>query len=426
MPDWDLLYLDANLATMEPGGAPYGAVPDGALAIAAGRIAYAGPAGDLPAGAERRARAVVEAGGRWITPGLIDCHTHLVFAGDRAREFEMRLEGASYEEIARAGGGIRSTVAATRAASEEELVERALQRLGTLMAGGVTTIEIKSGYGLDVETELRMLRAARRLGEAPGIDVVATFLGAHAVPPEYEGRSGEYIDLVVEEMLPAVAEAGLADAVDAFCESIGFTPDETRRVFEAARRLGLRVKLHADQLSDLGGAALAAEFGALSADHLEYASEDGVRAMAAAGTVAVLLPGAFYFLRESRVPPVAAFRRHGVAMALASDCNPGSSPVLSLPLVLNLACTLFRMSPEEALAGVTRNAAAALGLGRDRGRLAAGLRADIAIWDIGSPAELCYWMGGTPGVSVLKDGRPRPSEAAESGEEGPAGTGAGR
>ena len=407
---WDDLWIGVNLATMATdgaaNGAPYGAIEDGALAAADGRIAWVGPRGDLPDRPDRLARRVHDGRGGWITPGLIDCHTHMVFAGDRAGEFEMRLEGASYEEVARAGGGIRSTVAATRDASEAALVAGARPRLDRLAREGVTTVEIKSGYGLERDTELRMLCAARQLGRDAPVDVVTSFLGAHALPPEYDGRQDDYIDLVAEEMLPAAAVQGLADAVDGFCEAIGFTPEQTARLFDAAGRHGLPVKLHADQLSDLGGAALAARYGALSADHLEYTSDAGVAAMAASGTVAVLLPGAFFVLRESKLPPVRAFRAHGVAMAIATDCNPGSAPVVSLLLMLNMACTLFHLTPEEALAGVTRNAARALGLADDRGVLAAGLRADLAFWDIGRPAELCYWLGANPCVGVVKDGLP--------------------
>jgi imidazolonepropionase len=407
MPGWDRLWIDAHLATMEPGGEPYGAIRDGALAVKDGRIAYAGPRSALPADAEAAAGAVIDAGGRWITPGLIDCHTHLVFAGNRAREFEQRLGGASYEQIARAGGGIRATVAATRAAGEDALFESARSRLERFMAEGVTTIEIKSGYGLTSEAELKMLRVARRLGDTLPVSVFTTLLAAHALPPDYAGRQADYVAAVCREMIPAAAKAGLADAVDAFCERIAFTPAETAAVFEAAHAHGLPVKLHADQLSDLGGAALAARYGALSADHLEYSAEAGIAAMAKSGTAAVLLPGAFYFLREGRLPPIDALRRHGVPMAIASDCNPGSSPALSLLLMLNLACTLFRFTPEEALAGVTRAAAQALGLSRDRGRLAPGLRADFALWDMEDPAELAYWLGGNPCASVVKDGVPR-------------------
>jgi imidazolonepropionase len=407
-PRWDALWTDVHLATMRPDvGAPYGAVEDGALAIADGRIVFAGHRHDLPGEPAALARAVHDGRGRWMTPGLIDCHTHLVFGGERAREFEMRLRGASYEEIARAGGGIVSTVSATRAASEDALYETAAARLRCLLAEGVTTVEVKSGYGLDTATELRMLRAARRLGETLPVSVVTTFLGAHAVPAEFAGRQGAYVDLVCDEMLPAVAASGLADAVDAFCERIAFTPQETARMFDRAVALGLKVKLHADQLSDLGGAALAARFGALSADHLERTTEDGVAAMAAAGTVAVLLPGANYFLRETHLPPVDLLRRHGVPIAIATNCNPGSSPALSLLLMLSMGCTLFRLTPEEALAGVTRNAAAALGLAADRGTLEPGKRADLALWDIAHPAELAYWIGGNPCALVVQDGKPR-------------------
>ncbi len=400
MPSWDSLWTNVHLATMTGERGPYGAIPQGALAVLDGRIAWVGTETDLP---HRDARALIDGRGGWLTPGLIDCHTHLVFAGDRSGEFEQRLQGVSYEAIARAGGGIASTVAATRAASAESLAESAGERLEALRASGVTTVEIKSGYGLDLETEVRMLEVARRLGRRPGIEVRTSFLGAHALPHEHAADRAGYLDLVCERMLPAVAASGLADAVDAFCEGIAFSPAEVARVFEAARRHGLPVKLHADQLSDLGGAALAARFGALSADHLEYTSEAGVQAMAAAGTVAVLLPGAFYTLRETRQPPVELLRRHGVPIALATDCNPGSSPVVSLLAVLNMACTLFGLTPEEALAGVTRNAARALGLA-DRGRLAVGLRADLALWRIQRPAELSYWLGWSPLAAVLKDG----------------------
>ncbi len=400
MPTWDSLWTNVHLATMTEGRGPYGTILEGALAIADRRIAWVGAETDLP---HRDAGVLIDGRGGWLTPGLIDCHTHLVFAGDRSGEFEQRLQGVSYEAISRAGGGIASTVAATRAASAEALEESASRRLDALRASGVTTVEIKSGYGLDLETELKMLEVARRLGRRPGIEVRTSFLGAHALPRESTADRAGYLDLVCERMLPAVAAAGLADAVDAFLEGIAFTPAEVARVFAAASRHGLPVKLHADQLSDLGGAALAARFGALSADHLEYASEAGVRAMAAAGTTAVLLPGAFYTLRETRRPPVELFRRHGVPIALATDCNPGSSPVVSLPLVLNMACTLFGLTPEEALAGVTRNAARALGLA-DRGTLAAGLRADLALWRIQRPAELSYWLGWAPLAAILQDG----------------------
>jgi imidazolonepropionase len=397
---WDSVWVNVNLATMAAPG--YGAIEDGAIAIEAGRIAWVGPRSDLPPAAARETR---EGGGRWMTPGLVDCHTHLVFGGERWREFALRLEGASYEEIARAGGGILATVAATRAASEEALFASAAQRLQPFLAEGVTTFEVKSGYGLDLPNETKMLRVARRLGRELPVDVRTTFLGAHALPPEYKDRQGAYVDLVAAEMIPAVAREGLADAVDAFCEGIAFTADETERVLAAAKAAGLPVKLHADQLSDGGGAALAASYEALSADHLECTTEAGVEAMAAAGTVAVLLPGANYFLRESRRPPVELFRKHGVPMAIASNCNPGSSPTRSLLLMLSMAATLFRVTPEEALAGVTRNAAKALGLG-DRGVLAPGMRADLVLWEIAHPAELAYWIGGNPCREVIRASDP--------------------
>jgi imidazolonepropionase len=391
---WDGLLLDARLATLRDDlGAPYGAIEAGALGWKDGRITYAGPVDGLPDAPEALARKIESAQGDWLTPGLIDCHTHLVFGGERAGEFERRLQGASYEEIARAGGGIVSSVRATRAADENELLAQALPRGRALRADGVTTLEIKSGYGLDTANEAKMLRVARRLGRELGIEVRTTFLGAHALPPEYAGRADDYVDRVCAEMLPAIAAEGLADAVDAFCEKIGFTPAQTRRVFEAARAHGLPVKLHADQLSDLGGAALVAEFGGLSADHVEFTSEAGARALGARGGVAVLLPGAFLCLRETTLPPLAAFRAAGVPLAVATDCNPGTSPLLSLRLAMNLACTLFRLTPEEALRGATVHAARALGLS-DRGTLAVGARADFVRWAVERPAELSYWLGG--------------------------------
>jgi imidazolonepropionase len=402
---WDGLLLDCRLATLTETGLPYGMIEDAALGWKDGHIAFAGPRTELPGNADLLAVQVESVGNAWITPGLVDCHTHLVFAGNRASEFEMRLNGASYEDIARAGGGIVSTMAKTRAASEHELLAQSLPRAGALLADGVTTIEIKSGYGLDLDSEAKMLRVARRIGTELAIGVCTSFLGAHAVPPEFAGRQSDYVDEVCIRMLPAIARDGLADAVDAFCETIAFTPTETRRVFETARALGLPVKLHADQLSDSGGAALAADFGALSADHLEYTSEAGVRALAAAGTVAVMLPAAFYALRETRLPPVEQFRTHGVPMAVASDLNPGTSPVLSLRHAMNMACTLFRMTPEEALRGTTVNAARALGLS-DRGTLDAGKRADFVIWNIDHPAELCYWIGGALASRIFVGGQP--------------------
>lgn len=401
---WDGLWIDAHVATMLPGGAPYGAIRDAALAVQDGRIAWIGPAAELPGVPEGLALRVHRCAGAWITPGLIDCHTHLVFGGDRADEFEQRLLGATYEEISRAGGGIRSTVRATRAATEDELYDAACDRLRALMAEGVTTVEIKSGYGLDAATETRCLRVARRLGETLPVTVLATFLGLHAVPPEFEGRADAYVDEVID-LLPRLVSEGLVDAFDAFCEWIAFTPGQVRRAFEAARALGLPVKLHAEQLSDSGGAALAAEFGALSADHLEYLTESGVFAMAGAGTVAVLLPAAFYALRERQRPPVDLLRRHGVPIALATDCNPGSSPCTSPLLVMNMGCTLFGLTPEEALAGFTRNAGLALGL-PGRGTLAVGAEADLALWRVRTPAELCYWMGRNPCAGAVRAGMP--------------------
>jgi len=392
-PRWDGLLLDCRLATLCETGTAYGAIEHAALGWKDGMIEFAGPLAQLPGDPDTLAAQVESAGNAWITPGLIDCHTHLVFAGNRAEESEMRLNGASYEEIARAGGGIVSTVARTRAASDQDLLAQSLRRARALVADGATTIEIKSGYGLDLESESKMLRTARRIGEELGITVRTTFLGAHAVPTEFAGRQSDYVDEVCIHMLPAIAAEGLADAVDAFCENIAFTPSETRRVFETARAHGLPVKLHADQLSDSGGAALAAEFGGLSADHLEYTNEAGVQAMAAAGTVAVMLPAAFYTLRETRLPPIERFRAHGVPLAVATDVNPGTSPLLSLRQAMNMACTLFRLTPEEALRGATIHAARALGLA-DRGTLEAGKRADFVIWDIEHPAELCYWIGG--------------------------------
>ena len=396
------LWRHACLATLT--GDDWGLVDDGALLTEGDRIAWVGPMSALPE-AGRHAQAH-DLGGRLVTPGLIDCHTHLVYGGHRAREAEMRLNGASYEAIARAGGGIRSTVAATRAASEGELLASAARRLDALMAEGVTTLEIKSGYGLSLEAEARCLRVARALGADRRIDVRTTFLGAHALPPEFEGRSDDYIRAVCD-WLPALHAQGLVDAVDAFCEGIGFTPAQTRRVFEAAQVLGLPVKLHAEQLSDQGGAALAASFGALSCDHLEYLSADGIRAMKTAGTVAVLLPGAFYMLRETRLPPIAALREAGVPMAVSTDHNPGTSPGLSLLLAAHMACTFFRLTPLEAVRGITAHAARALGL-RDRGQLSAGQRADFVAWDLEHPNELTYWFGHNPCHRVVVGAQERP------------------
>ncbi|MBI1778075.1 MAG: imidazolonepropionase [Proteobacteria bacterium] len=400
---WDAIWLNARLATMVP-GRPYGEIADGAIAVEGGRIAWVGARAELTGPPERLARTVMDARMRWITPGLVDCHTHLVYGGDRAREFELRLQGASYEDIARAGGGIRSTVAATRAADEATLLASARRRLQALMAEGVTTIEIKSGYGLDRPTEIRMLQIARKLGQESGITVSTSFLGAHALPPEFEGRADDYIHFQAEEVLPAAAAEHLVDAVDAFCERIAFSPAQTRRMFQAARRLSLPVKLHAEQLSDQGGASLAASFGALSADHLEHLSEQGAADLKEAGSVAVLLPGAYYFLRESKVPPIDLLRRLEVPMALASDCNPGSSPMTSILMVLNMACTLFRLTPEEALAGVTRNGARALGLAARCGTLEAGKAADFVLWDVERPAELAYRISFNPLYQVVRGG----------------------
>ena len=389
----DRLWRNARLLTMAgPDG--LSAIDAGVVAARGGRIVFAGRAQDLTASVQ--AAETIDCGGRWITPGLVDCHTHLVFGGNRAHEFEMRLDGASYEEIARAGGGIISTVRATRAAIQQALVASALPRLQRLMDEGVTTLEIKSGYGLDLDTEARMLRAARQLGTEQAVSIVTTYLGAHALPPEAGGDRDAYIADICTRQLPAIAAEGLADAVDAFCEGIAFSPEQTARVFEAAHKAGLPVKLHADQLSDLGGAALAARHGALSADHLEYTSAEGAQAMAAAGTVAVVLPGAYYFLRETQKPPIELFRRHGVGMALATDCNPGSSPLTSLLLAMNMGATLFRMTVAECLAGVTREAARALGRLGDIGTLEAGKSCDLAIWDIERPAELVYRIGFNP------------------------------
>ncbi|MEP7186852.1 MAG: imidazolonepropionase [Rhodanobacter sp.] len=389
---WDRILLNATLATFAD-ETPFGLFEHAAIAMQHGRISWIGRMDDLPAAPDELAIKVQSINGALVTPGLIDCHTHLVFGGDRAQEFDMRLNGASYEDIAHAGGGILSTVEATRCASEDALFAQALPRARALLADGVTTLEIKSGYGLALESESRMLRVARRLGRESGLAVRTSFLGLHALPPEYSDRRDDYVDLVCDQMLPALAAEGLIDAVDGFCEKIGFSPAETRRLFERATQLGLPVKLHAEQLSDLDGAALVAEFGGLSADHLEHLSESGIEAMAAAGTVAVLLPGAFYALRETRLPPIELLRKHGVPIAVATDCNPGTSPLLSLRLAAGMACTLFRLTPEEALRGVTVNAARALGL-TDRGILAVGKRADLVIWNAQQPAQLCYWIGG--------------------------------
>jgi imidazolonepropionase len=386
----DRLITDCRLATMAQGGAAYGAIEDGALLVRDGRIVWAGARADLPA---HEAVETDRLDGRWVTPGLVDCHTHLVFGGDRSGEFEQRLGGATYEEIARAGGGIVSSVAATRAASEDQLYASALGRLAGLKATGVTTVEIKSGYGLDHDSELKMLRVARRIGREAGVRVRTSYLGLHAVPPEWKADRGRYVDLAVDDILPAAHAEGLVDAVDAYCEPIAFSTEEVARLFDRARALGLPVKLHADQLSDGGGAALAARYGALSADHVEHSDEAGVKAMAGAGVVAVLLPGAWLMLRETVLPPMDLFRQHGVAMAVATDCNPGTSPLASMTAAINLACVQFRLTPEESLAGATRIAARALGLEGEIGTLEAGKAADLAVWDIERPAELAYWLG---------------------------------
>ena len=400
----DAVWVNARLATMVP-DRPYGAIEDGALAVSGKKITWVGKETDLPRGMTSRASHVHDAQGRWITPGLVDCHTHLVYAGNRAREYELRLQGVSYEEIARQGGGIRSTVSATRSAEEVTLLEQSAPRLQSLLAEGVTTVEIKSGYGLDLETEIKMLKVIRLLGKRFPATLCPTFLGAHALPQEFQGRSDDYIDFVCSEVLPQLKTEKLATAVDVFCETIGFSAEQTERVFKAADRHGLRVKIHAEQLSDQGGAALAAKYHALSADHLEHLSEQGVNALRRSGTVAVLLPGAFYFLRESRKPPIESLRRHGVPLAVATDCNPGTSPVGSLLLMLNMACTLFRLTPEEALAGATRNAAKALGLEKDIGTLEAGKDADFVLWDIQGPSELAYHIAFNPCRSIIRHGR---------------------
>ncbi|MFT8675602.1 MAG: imidazolonepropionase [Acetobacter sp.] len=396
---WDRLWIDVNLATDatgtgQPGGDDFSIIRDGAIAAKDGVIAWVGPRADLPGTPESLAGEVISCHGQWMTAGLVDPHTHLVFGGDRSGEFAERLQGVSYQEIARRGGGILSTVRATRDASEEDLLDSTLRRARTLVENGVTTVEIKSGYGLRLEDELKQLRVARAVGQHLPLRVHTTFLGAHALPPEFAGRQADYVTHLCEDMLPAVAQAGLADSVDAFCETIAFTPAEVERIFTVARGLNLPLRLHADQMSDLGGSALAAHWGALSADHVEYATEAGARAMAASGTVAMLLPGAFYFVREEKLPPVALFREHGVAMGLATDCNPGTSPILTPTGVMNMACTLFRLTPGEALAGHTHIAARALGLGDTVGRLRVGMAADMAVWDVAGPHELSYWIGG--------------------------------
>ena len=401
------VWTNAKLITMNENNQPYGLISDGAIGVKDSKITWLGTMTNLPDTVINSSDDVIDCGGALITPGLIDCHTHLIFGGNRINEFEKRLKGMSYEEISREGGGISATVEATRAASEEDLFESASVRLQKLLDEGITTIEIKSGYGLDLENEIKMLRVARRLGEEYPIRVQTTFLGAHSLPSEYSGNSTKYIDLVCTEMIPEIAENGLADAVDIFCEGIAFNLDETRRVFEAATELGLPIKIHAEQLSNQGGTKLACEFGALSADHLEYLDEEGIKSMARSGTVAVLLPGAFYFLRETKLPPIEKLRAHNVPIAIATDLNPGSSPSPSLLMMLNMATTLFKLTPEEALAGITTNAATALGLQGQKGKLAVGADADLVIWDMKNPAELSYWIGNTKPNSIIIAGEPQ-------------------
>ncbi len=403
MADWDLLLTEARIATMRPDAPDYGVTGgsgDGVIAVKDGHIAWIGKQSELPSGSVTESRSLA---GRWVTPALIDCHTHLVFAGDRAAEFEQRSRGVSYEDIAKAGGGIMSTVRATRDATADELFAAALPRIKALIAEGVATIEIKSGYGLDVANEIKMLEVARRLGDETTVTVRTTLLAAHTTPPEFKNDADGYIGLICDELLPRVVDAGLADAVDAYCESLAFDTTQVGRVFEKARELGLPVKLHADQLSDCGGAALAAKFDALSADHLEYTSTNGVAALAKANAVAVLLPGAFLTLGETQLPPIDDLRDKNVAIAVATDCNPGTSPMCSLRNAMMLASRLFRLTPEECLAGATRVAARALGLDADRGTLEVGKRADIAVWDINHPRELAYWTG-TPQLAELITG----------------------
>lgn len=398
MQQFDAVWYNVNLATMSDSATPYGAILDGAIAISAGKIAWLGKKAELPP-FDHFSTPMYDGQGQWVFPGFIDCHTHLVYAGSRANEFELRLNGATYQEIAAAGGGIKATVAATRAASADELFVLAKDRLNTLMRQGVTTVEIKSGYGLDLVNERKILEVAKHLNDHHPVHIEKTFLGAHALPIEYQNDSEGYVDLVVDTMLPELAAAGLVDAVDVFCERIGFSVAQSRRLFQKAQSLGLPVKAHAEQLSALGGSALVAEFSGLSADHVEYLTEQDVQAMAKAGTVAVLLPGAYYFLRETQQPPIALLRQYGVPMAVSTDLNPGTSPLCHLPLMLNMACTLFRLTPEEALKGITVHAAKALGKA-DRGQLAVGLRADFGLYQVKQPAELCYQVG-VPALSQL-------------------------
>lgn len=400
---WQSLWLNVNLATMTNGSESFGEVKNAAIAISDGKIAWLGEQSTLPVYDEKQV-TVVDGKGQWITPGLIDCHTHIVYGGNRANEFEMRLQGKSYEEIANAGGGIVSTVAATRAASHEELINSALPRLNALHLQGVTTIEIKSGYGLDTKNEIKMLEVATELATKLPVSVKRTFLGAHALPVEYKDNADDYIALVCQEMIPVVSKRGLADAVDVFCEGIGFNIEQTEEVFYAAKQHGLAVKVHAEQLSNLGGSALAAKYQALSSDHIEFLDEEGIKKMAEANVVAVLLPGAFYFLRETQCPPIELLRKYNVPMAIATDSNPGSSPISSIQLMLNMACTLFRLTPAEAFAGVTCHGAQALGEGDIKGQLQVGYEADFALWNINQPAELCYQFGVNPLTSLIKSG----------------------
>lgn len=400
---WQSVLINVNLATMAEGSSEYGVIENAALAIENGKIAWLGSMSELPSYNQNMVK-VIDGQGKWLTPGLVDCHTHLIYGGNRANEFEMRLQGKSYQEIANAGGGIVSTVAATRAASEQELFNSALPRLQSLHEQGVTTIEIKSGYGLDTLNEIKMLKVAGQLATSLPVTIKRTFLGAHALPIEYKDDGNAYIQVVCDEMIPQIAKQQLADAVDVFCEGIGFDLVQTEQVFKAAKKYNLPVKVHAEQLSNLGGTALAANYKALSSDHIEFLDEVGVKAMAESGMTAVLLPGAFYFLRETQLPPIELLRKHDVAIAIATDANPGSSPIHSIQLMLNMACTLFRLTPAEALAGVTRNGAKALGLAHCKGQLAVGFDADLAVWNITQPAELCYQFGVNPLVQLYQAG----------------------
>lgn len=400
----DAIWVGGSIATMTSGSQSLGVIEEGAILVSQGKISWIGPKNQLPAAPAKLAHKVYELEGRWVTPGLIDCHTHLVYAGNRANEFSQRLHGASYQEIAQAGGGIRSTVNATRAASKEDLLKQTIPRLKALLAEGVTTIEIKSGYGLDETNERKILEVAAQLEQDYPVTIIKTFLGVHALPLEYADRRDEYVDYMTFEVLPALHKANLVQAVDAFCETIAFSPQQVEKLFLQAQKLNLPVKLHAEQLSDLGGAGLAAKYQALSADHIEYISEDSIKKMAASNTVAVLLPGAFYYLREKQLPPIQLLRQYNVPMAIATDCNPGTSPITSLLLILNMACTLFHLTPEEALAGVTCHAAQALGLQTSHGSLAVGKCADMVVWDIESPIELVYAIGLNRCDQIIKNG----------------------